>query len=174
MNTSDVKLIGVLAKLSGFKGKYVLISDSYLSEEIENWESVFIEIDGLLVPFFIEEVSFISDTSAFITLEDISTSEKAKEFLNCNVFQTITILGNEEVEDSIKLLIGYNVIDKNKGAVGKIDNIIDYHNNVLFSILRNDFEILIPVVDNFIIHVDHNGKEIHVDTPEGLLDLNGF
>ena len=53
MNNSDYREIGVLAKLHGFKGEYVLVSDSTISEEIEDWESVFIEIDGLPVPFLL-------------------------------------------------------------------------------------------------------------------------
>src|ERR1035437_793418 len=154
MNKSDVQHIGVLAKLSGFKGKYVLIAESYLSEEIENWESVFIEIEGLLVPFFIEESSIISDTSAFITFDDITTSEKAKEFLNCNVYQIINIAGETSTDDSLQQLVGYTVIDKQKGIVGKIDQVLDFNNNILFSILRNDFEILIPVAEHFIVSVN--------------------
>lgn len=174
MNKSDIQHIGVLAKLHGFKGKYVLISESYVSEEIENWESIFIEIEGLLVPFFIEDASVISENSAFISFEGIDTSEKAKEFLYANVYQKSALTATPEADDSLQQLIGYNVIDKIKGKIGAIDKILDYNENLLFSIQRNNIEILIPVVEKFILNVNHATRVIFVETPEGLLEINGF
>ena len=172
MNRSDTRLIGNLVKLHSFKGRYVLVSDTEINEEIENWESVFLEIEGLLVPFFINYINLTSDTSAIIGFEDIDSSEKASEFLHTAVFQLSSLAGNEKNEVQPELLSGYKVIDKNKGNIGTIDKILDFNQNLLFRIVKDKQEILIPVHDEFILSVNHKKREITVEVPEGLLDLN--
>jgi 16S rRNA processing protein RimM len=168
---SESQLIGILAKLHGYKGEFLLISDFYLSEEISNWESVFIEIDGLLVPFFINTLSLINDDSAIIGFEGITSSEQAKEFLSCNVFQLKALVNTMENKFDPNQLAGYKIIDEQAGLIGAITQILDYNNNLLFSVLRNGDEILIPANEEIIIKVNHKKKEIIIAAPQGLLDL---
>jgi 16S rRNA processing protein RimM len=171
MDKSDCRLIGTLSKLYGFKGEYVLVADSLLNEEIENWESVFLEIEGLLVPFFIDSLKITSDTSAVIDFEDIDSSDKAKEFVSCNVFQLATVTGNTEEELLPDLLTGYKITDKKAGTVGIIDQILDYNQNLLFRVLKGNTEILIPVSEEIILKINHKKKEVLIQAPEGLLEL---
>ena len=173
MIKSDTRLIGTLAKLHSFKGRFVLISETSISEDIENWESVFLEIEGLLVPFFIDHITITSDTSVIIGFEDIDSSEKAKEFVSSKVFQLLTLAGKEEkIEVVPEHMSGYTVIDKKVGNIGKIDKILDYNQNLLFRIVKGKQEILIPLSEEFIISINHKKKEVIISAPEGLLDLN--
>lgn len=169
METSDYRLIGTLVKLHGFKGRYLLVSDISINEEIENWESVFLEIDGLLIPFFIDYIKLSSDTSVIIGFEDIDSPEKAKEFISSPVYQTATLAGEENINPV--QLQGYRVIDTHAGFIGEIDQILDYSQNLLFRILNDEREILIPVSEEFIIKVNHKKKEILISAPDGLLEL---
>ena len=171
MNKSDTWLVGNLAKLHSFKGRFLLVSDTYVSEEIENWESVFLDIEGLLVPFFIDYVNLTSDTSAIIGFEDINTSEKAKEFVSCNVYQLQSLAVEQEEVALPGHLSGYQVIDKKAGNIGKIDKILDYNQNLLFRIIKGKQEILIPLSDEIILSVNHKKKEVSINAPDGLLDL---
>ena len=168
---SDCQFIGVLAKLHSYKGEYLLISDFNLSEDITKWESVFIEIDGLLVPFFIHTLSIANDDSAIIGFEDITSSEQAKEFLSCRVFQLKILVRNLESKFDPNHLEGYKIIDEQTGTIGAISQILDYKNNLLFSVLREGKEILIPANESIIIKVNHKKKEIIIAAPQGLLDL---
>lgn len=168
---SACQLIGILAKLHGYKGDYLLISDFYLSEEITKWESVFIEIDGLLVPFFIHTLSITNDDSAIIGFEDITSSEQAKEFLSYNVFQLKALISKMENKFDPNVLAGYKIIDEQAGLIGAITQILDFNNNLLFSVLQEGREILIPANEEIIIKVNHKKKEIIIAAPQGLLDL---
>ena len=168
---SGCQLIGILAKLHGYKGEYLLISDFNLSKDITKWESVFIEIDGLLVPFFIRSLSITNDDSAIIGFEDITSSEQAKEFLSCHVFQLKTLVKSLESKFDPNVLEGYKIIDEQAGTIGAISQILDYKNNLLFSVLREGKEILIPANEAIIIKVNHKKKEIIIAAPQGLLDL---
>ena len=95
MNKSDCNRVGTLVKLHGFKGEYILALDSYLGEEIENWESVFFDIEGLLVPFFISKLRLTADTTATVGFDDISTEDKARRFLHCEVYQLQSLIHEE-------------------------------------------------------------------------------
>jgi 16S rRNA processing protein RimM len=172
MNKTDTRLIGTLVKLHSFKGRYVLVSDTEINNDIENWESVFLEIEGLLVPFFINSINLTSDTSAIIGFEDIDTSEKAQEFLHSNVYQLIALAGDEKIDAKPEQLSGYKVVDKKIGDIGIIDKILDYNQNLLFRIVKGNQKILIPISDEFIHAVDHKKKVITIDVPESLLSIN--
>ena len=171
MNKSDKQLIGTLVKLHSFKGRYVLISENILQEEIENWESVFLEIEGLLVPFFIDYISLTSETSVIIGFEDIDSTEKAKEFLSSKVYQVNSLVETTE-EPLPNDLSGYRIVDQQIGEIGRIAEILDYNQNLLFRVLKGKQEILIPVSDEIIVKVNHRKKEIVIAAPEGLLNIN--
>lgn len=172
MNYSDTQLIGTLIKLHGFKGRYVLASESVISEKIKKWESVFLQIEGLLVPFFINYISLTSDTSAIIGFEDIDTSDAAQEFVSVNIFQLSKLVGSRKKEVITDPLIGYSVIDRKVGNIGTVDQLLDYNQNLLLSIRKSKQEILIPLNEEIIVNVNHKKKEITIDAPEGLLDIN--
>lgn len=172
MNRSDTQLIGTLVKLHGFKGNYVLVSESAISEKIKKWESVFLDIEGLLVPFFISYISITSETTAIIGFEDIDSAEAAQEFVSTNVYQLSKLIGRQKKEVITDELAGYTVIDKHTGVVGAIDQILDYNQNLLLSIRKGKQEILVPLHEEIIVNVNHKKKEITIDAPEGLLNIN--
>lgn len=172
MNRSDTRLVGTLVKLHSFKGRFVLISETGLSEDIENWESVFLEIEGLLVPFFIDFINITSDSAVIIGFEDIDSSDKAKDFVSSQVYQLKSLVKEVEEDAAFDQLSGYRVIDKTLGFIGTIDTILDYNQNLLFRIVKGNQEILIPVNEDIITKINHKKKEIVIDAPAGLLDLN--
>lgn len=173
MDKSELISIGVLSKLHGYKGAYQLYSERTIDDDIENRESVFLEIQGLLVPFFIELVNVTSDNTAVIKFEDIDNPETAKEFVSCNVFVTpkkkSSGTSKKQKEEDFK---GYTVIDKVQGNIGAVNDILNYNQNILLSVMKGDNEILIPVSEEIIQSIDPKKREIHINAPEGLIDLN--
>jgi 16S rRNA processing protein RimM len=170
MEKSDYRFVGTLVKPFGFRGEYVMVSDAPMSEDMEDWESVFIEIDGLLVPFFIDAFRFSSESSAIIGFEDIDSSEAAREFVSCRVFQLSSAAGEPEPLEP-KLLEGYKVIDAKAGNIGVVDQILNYNQNLLLSVLKGKTEILIPVSDEIVTKINHRKREVLISAPEGLLEL---
>ena len=63
------------------------------------------------------------------------------------------------------------MIDTKRGNIGKITAINDSGAQPLFEIDKNGTEILIPLIDDFIIALDRKNKTITLETPEGLVDL---
>lgn len=173
INLSDCILLGTIIKLHGVRGQVILRLNNFSSDKIHKMEWVFIEIDGLPVPFFILEYSEKAGDSFLLEFEDIDNKDKAKELLDAKVFisaDNIDVIQNQ-LSDT-ENLIGYEVIDKNTGSMGILKEIIDIHQNPLFLILNNKKEILLPAYKDFILNIDSSNKIILVQSPKGLTDLS--
>jgi 16S rRNA processing protein RimM len=68
-------------------------------------------------------------------------------------------------------VIGFDVLDTKHGNIGKISAINDSGAQPLFEIDKNGIELLIPLIDDFIIDLDRKNKTITLETPEGLVAL---
>ena len=68
-------------------------------------------------------------------------------------------------------VIGFTIEDASFGTVGKIVSVNDTTAQPLFEVERGPIEILIPMNDDIIKKVDREHKKIHIEAPEGLIDL---
>ncbi|MFT7345180.1 MAG: 16S rRNA processing protein RimM, partial [Lentimonas sp.] len=41
----------------------------------------------------------------------------------------------------------------------------------LFEVLKGDIEILIPMIDHFLVKIDRENKKVIMDLPEGLIEM---
>ncbi|MBN2613558.1 MAG: 16S rRNA processing protein RimM [Bacteroidales bacterium] len=171
-NKEDYFLLGTLSKTHGVAGELLLKSGNLDYQDINKMESVFIEFDGILIPFFIEHINPKGAIAAAIKFEGIDSEDQASEFINCNVYST-DFLENEG-EDLLAMAIslkGFQVIDQKLGNLGIITEFLNVANNPLFRILKSKREILLPVNEEFVLDIDEDRKIITVQTPEGLIDL---
>ena len=165
--------LGTLLRSHGVKGGAVLGLDLDISnEEILKMELVFVVIDKLPVPFFIEEIKTHSKGKFILKLDDINEIEEADEICNNLVLVEKTSLPDYKHELSIEDLVGYTVITQQQKELGIIEEFIDINLNPMFRIGEEENEILIPANPNFIIEVNENSKVIIIEIPEGLIDLN--
>ena len=163
---------GTILKLRGFSGRLVLKVLSSLQPKLKKTEPVFLDMDGILVPFFLKEFEFTSDYTCLILLEDVETEDLANELLGVDIYLPLSQKPeSKDIGDNLALLIGYKLIDDQKGYVGEIFEIIEIPQNNLFLVKEKDHEYLIPVNRDFILRIDTPKKEIHVELPDGLLDI---
>lgn len=172
MKKADCKLLGTLSKPHGYKGHMVLIADSSLPENFEDWESVFVEIDGLLIPFLFEEINHSHTDSAIIGFQDYENIDLIAELLHCKVYAPLDKFPKKkrhvfELSD----LEGYLVTDSKYGDIGIVHEILDYNQNILLRILKDKKEILIPAQESIIENIDSRKKIIFINAPEGLIDM---
>ncbi len=169
----EVFKIGQFAKPHGIKGELALATTSDVFDDSDD-PYVVVEIDGILVPFFIETYRYKSDTTVLVKLEKIDTEEAAREFTGRDVYYPLDQVG----EDSDLIgditwdsLVGYTVSDPRYGDLGQITDVDETTLNVLLKIDREGEEWLLPAADELITEADHAGKRLTVSLPEGLLDL---
>jgi 16S rRNA processing protein RimM len=168
----DIISIGHFAKPHGIKGEMNLILSADIS--FDEWEEPYIvcEMEGILVPFYLEEYRYKSDTSLFVKLENVDSDGAAREFANREAFCPPEVVTDQDADRlSWSRFIGYNVVDTAHGLVGEITGIDESTLNVLLVINCKDNELLIPAAEEFILSADPAGKQLKVELPDGLLDL---
>lgn len=163
----DVYRIGKIGKPHGVKGEVSFQFDDDIFDRTDA-DFLILELDGILVPFFIEEYRFRSDSLALMKLEGIDTQERARELTNCEVF-----FPREQQDDEENLswaaIIGFTVIDEQTNTpVGTIASVDDSTENVLFEL---EDGTLIPASEDLITNIDTKKRTITIDLPEGLLEL---
>lgn len=168
----DIVGIGRFAKPHGIKGEINLI----LSKEVafDEWDEPYIlcEIEGILVPFYIEEYRYKSDTTLLVKMEKIDSDEAARTFTNHEVYCLPEVVSeNDDDMLSWTHFIGYTVFDNTHALLGEITDIDESTINTLLIINRKDNELLIPATEELILSVDHTHKQLVVEILEGLLDL---
>lgn len=169
---SDCYLIGNISKTHALQGEVVFnFTDDIFDTSDSSY--ILIEVDGILVPFFIEEYRFRGDSSALLKLEDIDSVEQARTLVGCDVyFEKAVAAQTEQEEMSLQYFIGFTVIDENGQSIGTITDIDDNTENWLFVVERPDgSEALIPAHEEFITNIDHEERKLFVDLPIGLLEL---
>ncbi len=171
MDKENFYFLGYIAKTHGQKGELVLVLDVDNPKNYKKLESVFIEIDKELIPFFIKKIELKSHNKAYILLQD-TTRETVGFLLKRKVYlplDQLPKLGGKKFY--FHEVIEFEVIDLEHGSIGNIKDIIDIQPQSLFQISFGEKEILIPIVDEFIKEVDRERKQIIIQAPEGLIDL---
>lgn len=130
------------------------------------------DMDNILVPFFIKSMRSKSGSAALVLFDEIKTELEARDFVNKTLFLPNEYKSEIEVEDvELQYFNGFKLIDAKFGEVGLIIDIDDSTENVLFVVESGDEELLIPMVDEYIMSINHNNRVITMDLPDGLLDL---
>ena len=172
MDLKDSIYIGQIAKLHGYKGGVSLFLDVTHPEEYMDMESFFIEIDGILTPFFVESFKLKNKGFAAVKFQGVDSEQEARSLLKKKVFIPETEL--RELDESNFYdheVIGYEVEDVVKGKIGKVTAIADLKQNPLLVIEFKDKEILLPIFEGLIVKVDRKLKRLKVKAPDGLIDL---
>ena len=164
----DVYKIGRIGKAHGVKGEVTFQFDDDVFDRVDA-EYLILEVDGILVPFFMEEYRFRSDSTALVKFEDIDTQDRARELTNCDVYFPRNLSDNDEEEISWSFLVGFSIIDDQSGKnVGTIASIDDNTMNILFEL---EDGTLIPASEELITNIDKDNKTITIALPEGILEL---
>lgn len=172
MRKKDCFYLGKVAKKYSFKGEVLVYLDTDEPELYTELESMFVEINGHLVPFFIERSSLHREKFLRTQFEDMDSEEIADTIVGKDVYLPLTMLpkleGNKFYYHEV---VGFDAIDQRLGNFGTILRISDNGVQALFEVQKDDAIILIPLIDEFIIEVNRENKSILFNTPEGLIDL---
>ena len=164
----EVYKIGRLGKSHGVKGEISFQFDDDIFDRVDA-EYLVLDIDGILVPFFMEEYRFRNDTVCLVKFCDINTQQRAQELTGCDVYFPRALAEEGEEMPSLASLVGLCIIDtSSKKTVGRIAAIDDTTQNILFEL---EDGTLIPASDELIESIDINKKEIIMNIPNGLLDI---
>jgi 16S rRNA processing protein RimM len=164
-------LLGQITRTSGFEGEIVIRLAKNIIENIPLMESVFLEIDGRPVPFFISSLDYPGSDILKLAFNDYDTLQKVEEFKGCNVF--LTTGESESIDDNVPDLVGFKVNDQDGKNIGRIESIIENPGQLLLSIISPaNKEYLVPLHEDLIIKLDRKKHILTMDIPEGLIEIN--
>lgn len=171
IRAEEVYKIGRIGKTHGVKGEVTIQLTDDIFDRVDA-DYLVLDIDGILVPFFIEEYRFRTDTVVLMKFDGIDSQDRARELTGCDVFFP-RMLCDTDTEVSLAQLPTMTLIDATTNKeVGIIKSIDDSTMNILFEIETVDGEeFLIPAAEDLIEEVDIDNKRVVVRIPEGLLSL---
>ena len=172
MNKEDFFQLGSIAKLHGFKGEVSLFLDVTNPEEYTDLETVFVDMNGFLTPFFIDNVKLKNKGFITVKFKEVDDEATAKKLLKKQIYLPLDQLRElDDVSFYDHEVLGYEVIDSIKGSIGKVTNVIDIASNPLMQTEINGKEVLLPIFDGLVKKVDRKKMILYIEAPEGLIDL---
>lgn len=170
----EVYKIGKIGKPHGVKGELTMFFDDDVFDRVDA-EYLVLSIDGILVPFFMDEWRFKTGETALVKFSDIDTKEAASELTGCEVFFPKHLSDREADDLTWDEIKGFSVVDDNKEGtlIGTVAGVDESTVNVLLEVETSGGNIiLIPANEDIVKEVNPTEKRIIVELPEGLADLN--
>lgn len=167
----DCRKIGFIRKTHGVRGELILEFDPQFEFAVEDASRFFLEIDGLLVPFFAEEegVHIKSEKTAFVKFSDVDTEKYARRLTGNSVY-----LFSEEAKENLSDsgffdFLGYILKAPNTEEIGTIIEAKDFSGNIVMTVKHQGEEILIPFNEELVITADDKQKILILNLPEGMV-----
>lgn len=171
MNRDDFFQAGKVIKPSGSSGE-VILSFSKEITNLKKMESVFILLQGNLIPFFICRIEPRGRNQYLVSFLDVHTGEEATPLLGTSVFLPNSMQSRRRQSKHYDFnLEGFRVIDRNFGEIGTVSGVLELPMQELLEVSHQGKQILIPLVDDIVEELDGHSKTIHIRAPEGLIDI---
>ncbi len=195
----DVYKIGSLTRTHGVRGELAFQFTDDVWDRVEA-DYLFLRLEGLLVPFFLEEWRFRSDDVALLKFEDIDSADAAQRLVGVSVYFPKDLTPDDLDEEELtwqhftgfevwqvptsdanpvppSRLLGTVTSDANpippSRLLGTVTSVLDQTANILLVVTTpDDHELLIPGHEDFILEADHRQRRLLVSVPEELLNLN--
>ncbi|MFV0305019.1 MAG: ribosome maturation factor RimM [Moheibacter sp.] len=171
MQKEDCYYLGKITKPHGFKGNLIIHLETDEPDLYKNLESVFIETNGILVPFFFELIQPHGKGKLLVKFEDVLPEESEKLINRALYLPLETLPELSDTDFYYHEIKDFAFIDVNRGEIGKIIKVNDDGPQAFFEVLSGKHKILIPVVDEWIKEVNRNKMFLKAETPDGLIDL---
>ena len=170
-NSKDYFQLGTIIRSHGIKGDLVIYLDADNPSSYKKLKSVFLKDGDELKEWKIVSGRVLGQlaTFHFAGIEDRNTSDlmiKKEVFLPLKMLSPL-----KEKQFYFHEVIGFQISDKNAGALGEVLQVHELPQHPVLAILFKGKEVLIPAVPDFIINVNRENKTIDMDLPDGLLDI---
>lgn len=158
--------VAQVLKSNGIDGEILLSFRDIAPEDIDLQEPVFIDFDGLPVPFFVESFTQRGTSRALVRLTGVNNLRDADELVGKEV--SINYLSDEGGEEDF---IGWTIVDENGQEVGEVIDYEDIPGNLCIVVETKEGQSLIPLHEDLVLSIDEASKTLSMIVPSGLLRL---
>ncbi len=171
MTTDDCFRVGSILKPKGLKGELHLYVNFPDLEKVK-FTTIFVDMAGKLVPYFVDSIKYLQKNAAYLILEDVDTIEKASLLAKKNVYLPNKLKPKRDKNEfTLFDLKGFTAVDENEGELGVITDIHEYPQQLIATVTFKNCEVLFPLNEEIIKGIDVVKEIVTVDLPEGLLDI---
>ena len=164
--------IGYIKKTHGVQGCLHLVLEENMDEIIEQLEFLFFNIDGLPVPFFIDEIPSLGTGFVNVQFKTITNKEQAQQYIGVKLMIDKNELESDSESLNPNFITGFILIDSSVGEIGEIIEVNDFGGNVVFTVSYNNSEVMVPFNEELLVNFETKTKTITMNCPEGLFDLS--
>ncbi|MBF9219920.1 ribosome maturation factor RimM [Hymenobacter ruricola] len=175
MTLDETYQLGYLLKTHGLRGHVAAHFDVDDVDDYLKLKKVYLALPAAptkLVEHNIEKVQPQSGNRVLLKLRGIDRIEEAEPLRGAQLYLPLAELpALDEDQFYFHDVIGFTVVDANLGELGTVENFYELPQQDMLAMRYQGHEVLIPVVDEIVTHADHEKKQVHVNLPDGLLDV---
>lgn len=162
-----MRKIAQVLKSNGVDGELLVGFLDFAPEDIEMEEPVFIEMDGLPVPYFFESFTRRGNTRALVRLTGVRNLQDADELSGRAIF-----LEGEEDDAEEEDFTGWDLEDQDGQKVGVVVGYEDIPGNPCLVVETPEGQqALVPLREELLLDVDAERCVVRMEIPTGLLSL---
>lgn len=162
---------GKIVASHGTLGDLILVHSLGKKSLFKDIEAIFIEeLKGSFIPYFIEKTNAKSQEETLIKLEGVNSKEATIKLLQKKVWLLHDDFQKVAAKSSSIALLGFCIIEKGIN-IGQVNEVIEQPHQILVQILYKNKEAYIPLHQESLLKIDRKKKEIHVNLPDGLLEV---
>ncbi len=163
--------IGYISKTRGLKGELQLFFEFEDYQDLD-FDTLFVEVNKKLVPYFVDQIKYHTNSTAYLNLEDVDHIDQAQPLVRKKVYLSNDKMPERDPDDfRMKDLVGFLVVDETHGELGEITEVQDLPQQFVATVDYNGKELMFPLNDDLILGIDPEEEIIEVDLPDGLVDL---
>ncbi len=165
ISPQEVIQIGTLRRPHGKQGEVQCQMDN------EYWDNadadfLILDIDGILVPFRVEDWRGKGSDTLIFRLSGIDDEEQASRLTGTTAYMLRKDLTEEEQQlMTWQDLKGYTIEDEAQGCLGKV---ADVDESTINTLLETEDGRLFPIHEDFIRNIDEGNRILYVAFPAGL------
>ncbi|MBO7648675.1 MAG: 16S rRNA processing protein RimM [Bacteroidales bacterium] len=163
--------LGTLTRPFGLKGDLCAFFETDNPERYTQLDALFLDLDGEKIPYTIEHITYRGNNQFIIKFDAIGPDD-CRDFVSVEVYlpmeQLPPLTGNQFYFHEV---VGFTVTDQRLGEIGTCTGFLEVSNNPIMQVDHNGTEILIPASQQFVTHVDRENRTLHINTPEGLIEI---
>lgn len=156
--------IAQVLKSNGIDGGLLISFFDVSPEDIDLQEPVFIQFDGLPVPFYFESFTRRGNNRAIVHITGVHNLKDADELAGAAVYADYF---EEEADED---LTGWTVLDASGATVGTVTGYEDIPGNLCIYVQTPGGEVLLPLHQELVVSMDPEKRVLALTIPEGLLD----
>ena len=157
--------IAQVLKSNGKDGELVIGFIGMDPEDIDIKEPVFIEDEGLPVPYFFHSFQRRGNTKAIVRITGVNSLDDAEELVGRSIY------ADWDYDNADESFEGWILADATGATVGTIDSYEDIPGNLCINVTTPRGTVLVPLHEELIISADPDSRVLTMRLPEGILEL---